>query len=208
MKETGILFKADMVRAILEGRKTQTRRIVKPPKKWIAEYPYLDPWAMNEPGVTWWWNGVHKHVGVSQECPYGKPGDRLWVRETFSVHPEIANIAYRADGEEFEDSDGFMWVPKWTPSIHMPRGNSRIDLEITNVRIERLQDISEEDAQAEGCTKNHNGYYWAGPHQEYGLKQLTTAIRAYRDLWESINGPGSWDKNPWVWVIEFERKKV
>jgi hypothetical protein len=78
-------------------------------------------------------------------------------------------------------------------------------LEITSVRLERPQDISEADAIAEGCAKNHNGYYWGGPHAVSGLKQMATAVSAYQDLWESINGPGSWEANPWVWVVEFKR---
>jgi hypothetical protein len=86
----------------------------------------------------------------------------------------------------------------------MPRAASRITLELTRVRVERLQDISESDAIAEGCTKNHNGYYWGGPHAVSGLKQMETAKSAYRDLWDSINGPGTWDLNPWVWAIEFK----
>ena len=86
----------------------------------------------------------------------------------------------------------------------MQRWASRITLEVTNVRVERLQEISEADAIAEGCTQNHNGYYWGGPHGTCGLKQMATAKQAYQDLWESINGLGSWDENPWVWVVEFK----
>jgi hypothetical protein len=87
----------------------------------------------------------------------------------------------------------------------MPRWASRITLEITGVRVERLQDISEADAIAEGCAKNHNNYYWGGPHKAGGLKQMATARQAYQDLWESINGPSSWEANPWVWVVGFKR---
>jgi hypothetical protein len=87
----------------------------------------------------------------------------------------------------------------------MPRAASRITLEITEVRVERLQDISEADSAVEGCTKNHNGYFWGGPHDVSGLKQMATAQQAYRDLWESINGPGSWEANPWVWAVSFKR---
>ena len=183
MKERPILFSAQMVRAILDGRKTQTRRIAKPIKHpdWGNEY---SPGAL----IT----EKESNYVIERACPYGSKGERLWVRETFSHHPQFADIAYRADGEEFEDSDGFLWEPKWKPSIHMPRSASRILLEITGVRVERLQDISEEDAKSEGAQAINFGY---GDCYALGFKQL----------WESINGPGSWDLNPWVWVIDFKR---
>ena len=117
MKETGLMFKAHLVRALLDGRKTQTRRIAKP-----VRHPDLgnvySPGALvleHEP----------QHV-INRACPYGKPGDRIYVRETFSQHPEWGQLAFRADGEEFEDADGWLWEPKWKPAIHMPKALARI----------------------------------------------------------------------------------
>lgn len=180
MIEKPIIFSGPMVRAILEGRKTQTRRIVK------------DGHALAFLGAD------HKPVLM---CPFGQPGDRLWVRETSLLCRDSNGVcpagngkalAYAADGYELEDGE------RWTPSIHMPRWASRISLEITGIRVERLQDISEKDARAEGVAASR-----VGPCQD-GL-----FYRLHRDsfieLWESINGPGSWDANPWVWVIEFRR---
>jgi len=209
MKSRPILFSGAMIRAILGGSKTQTRRVLKGMAlDWISTPTGFDPQFIADAG--------------NRLCPYGQTGDQLWVRETwgarfshadfgavalhwndlrgplkkYRTHQNLALYAMSADGQ---------YCGGWIPSIHMPRWASRITLEITGVRVERLQDISEADAMAEGCTKNHNGYFWGGPHPESGLKQLATAQSAYQDLWESINGPGSWDVNPWVWVIEFRR---
>lgn len=183
MKERPILFSAHMVRAILDGRKTQTRRPVK-------NLGFVT-------GIGHVLNGSDDRSEWPDFCPHGKLGDRLWVRETWSQHPQFADIAFRADGEEFEDSDGFTWIPKWKPSIHMPRKASRIDLEITGVRVERLHDISEEDAIAEGVqiTDEHTGC----------ADDIDSHAHAYKFIWESINGKGSWDLNPFVWVVEFKR---
>lgn len=203
-KERPILFSAPMVRAILEGRKTQTRRVVKMPRGW-PEYSHCDPFAM--PPAVWWWNGEHDRVGVRQECPYGQPGDRLWVRETFVDGYEfddngffkldddgecIERIWYRATDPDLQWYNGESdWPtnPPWKPSIHMPRWASRILLEVVRVRVERLQAINEVDAIAEGADPV------IGDHQPYRA--------GFMRLWESINGPGSWELNPWVWVIEF-----
>ena len=158
MRERPILFSAPMVRAILAGTKTQTRRIKKTP-----------------------------------DCPYGFPGDILWVRETWSTNPEEgpdASIIYRADSEWDETYTGI----KWHPSIFMPRAYSRFTLKITSVCDERLQDITNEDAIAEGTPDLRT------PENNWDMR------RCYRELWESINGKGSWDKNPLVWVIFFMRK--
>lgn len=162
VRERPILFSAPMIRAILDGRKTQTRRAVKD-----DEGPQL---------------------GKSY-CRYGRPGDRLWVRETFCSDvvraPHLPQIAYRADYDEIP-------ALRWKPSIHMPRWASRISLEITDVRVERLQHISEEDAVAEGVGGNPT---------------ITPCFAAerFRTLWESINGIGSWDANLLVWVVSFRR---
>lgn len=192
MVERPILFNSAMVRAILGGTKTQTRRVVKG-----AALEWLEPWMF-----------APEFVAASENamCPFGHSGDRLWVRETWACldsHTRPGSrLAYRANTP---DGERVRVDAPWRPSIYMPRWASRITLEITGVRVERLQAISEADAQAEGCTQNHNGYFWGGPHAEYGRKQMPTAKAAFADLWDSINGPGSWDANPWVWCVEFRR---
>jgi len=207
MKERPILFSGPMVRAILEGRKTQTRRVVKGaptnPESYLLGC-HKGTWGIHE--------DVEKDGGVHRlKCPYGVPGDRLWVRESFRVSPsrhvpdDHGTLTYSADGDsiEFDGSEIDMKrliLGKGYPSIHMPRWASRISLEITGFRVERLNDISENDAFCEGTgyrdidgTSHH-----AGGHPSY-------STGAFKSLWESINGPGSWDLNPWVWVVEFKR---
>lgn len=197
MKERPILFSGEMVRSILDGRKTQTRRIVKPQPgshHWEAikgyELRVSGPHAMsdgrtgfrfshripqnaNDDGVVW------------ALCHYGGPGDRLWVRETWSQPG--GQLRYRADGDR-----GSWDVWKWVPSIHMPRWASRITLEIVSVRVERLWSISRGDAIAEGCPRRRD-------------TGGTSPVVWFHELWESINWKGSWSVNPWVWVIEFKR---
>jgi len=214
VKERPILFSGPMVNAIRDGRKTQTRRKVKLPIK--------DPLTGCEIA------GCEANSLLRQGdklCPYGQPGDRLWCKETFCQFDAYGTPwLYRAD----EDEDGsvpFLMhgeggsgggvantvIERWKPSIFMPRWASRILLEITAVRIERLQDISEEDAVAEGCNETHLEHtedcsdehcaLSGGPDDCCGY--LVSAKLEYKALWESINGPGSWEANPWVWVIEF-----
>ena len=201
MKERPILFSAPMARAILAGTKTQTRRVI-----------------TNHPGDQWTHDGfgritskhpkqgrfglfVRRGLGTDfpecdiVPCPYGQPGDQLWVRETWGLHAygddtdwvkgsctdldlEDSEIAYRADWGPMQESC------HWRPSIHMPRAASRISLEITSVRVERLGDVSESDARAEGVVQS---------------------VAEFKELWASINGPSSWDANPWVWVVEVKR---
>ena len=216
MKERPILMSAPMVRAILADTKTQTRRVVKP----ASGYSWLDIDA-----GTMINNGGHKKHISDLRMPYGQPGDRLWVRETFmDLHgtgvehrDEEGNLqryAYAANtrpgsyGDECRKDFGL----KWRPSSHMPRAASRILLEVTAVRVERLHDISESDAMAEGITT-----IWPdGPRDDGGPNHYTvdvdhghlngpTATTVYRMLWEWINAEGSWDANPWVWVVEFKR---
>lgn len=209
MKERPILFSAPMVRALLDGSKTQTRRIVK-------KHRSDDAFCLVDHGDGWWPHrsndGETPNVDGMEypfACPYGQPRDRLYVRETWRddylrhedpAHDSHIGYLYRADLDEKDDKTN-----PWKPSIHMPKAASRIQLEIESVRVERLNDCSEADAIAEGCAINNNGYYWGGPHPESGTKQMATARKAYRDLWESINGAGSWAANPWVWVVEFKR---
>ena len=186
-----------MVRAILDGRKTQTRRVVR------GQLPN------NRVEVKHGGKWVQMHVTDARlECPYGLPGDLLWVRETFvgPLWPEDEEwpedgytpkyCRYAADGggcPEYENLNGDI-RSAWTPSIHMPRWASRITLEITGVRVERLQDISESDALEEGITYNDI------PNN--GLDTMR-ARTWFRGLWSSIYGEESWHANPWVWVIEF-----
>ncbi|MDE1714786.1 hypothetical protein PWG14_20030 (plasmid) [Chromobacterium amazonense] len=194
MKERPILFAGEMVRPVLAGTKTQTRRV-------MSDRVMKSMRAAASMGeITWFMDegqlGENDLPYIVDFCPYGRPGDRLWVRETFQImrRGDDWDIPiYRAD-----DIAGHINVA-WKPSIHMPRWASRILLEITEVRVERLQDISEADAVAEGVTP--------AAVQSFADTGLVTrpAGFAYRDLWEQINGTGSWDANPWVWVVEFKR---
>lgn len=185
MMERPILFSGPMVRALLDGRKTQTRRVVK-------------------------WRGGLDMLGLP--CPYGEPGDRLWVRETWAPRDseaflrhevEADKLFYRADDERHLLTDG-----RWRPSIHMPRWASRITLEVASVRVERVQDITDADALAEGVTN-----YGDDSQFPPGFSMSTRAARKwrprreFRDLWDSINGkrPGcAWSDNPWVWAVTFK----
>jgi len=217
MKERPILFSAEMMRAILDGRKTQTRRPVK---------PQPDPKRIKEPvnvdGQWCWRNGWDGSLDGKFDCPYGVPGDRLWVRETWCYATESLGVcpatAYRADGavkyHKFEDAtipDGTEmfnamhsdWpdnVTRWRPSIHMPRWASRVTLEITDVRVESIQDISDDDCVAEGVDRN--------PKSDDGRITCGRPLGTFIDcVWNPIyadKGMG-WDANPWVWVIEFKR---
>lgn len=220
MKERPILFSAPMVRALLAGTKTQTRRMMKNPPIWNTEYqPNGWQWIGKNPGepaLTKWPDAakIGREIAIRATCPYGQPGDRLWVREAWGLHAygddtdwlkgscteldlDDHVIAYRADWGPLQDSC------HWRPSIHMPRAASRITLEVTGVRVERLQDISEADAQAEGAREcdpvSGREVLLAGPSQRGSFRLH------YRDIWESINGPESWAANPWVWVVEFKR---
>ena len=205
MKEHPILFSAEMVKAILEGRKTQTRRIIKPQPE-LKTYPHLDNVYSEEeqkfitrPNVNLFWKGTQTHIDeFNQRCPYGKVGDQLWVRETFGKD-FFGTVFYKADD---------LFVPvgakaKWRPSIFMPRKASRIQLEIVNIRVERLDNISEEDAKAEGIEEDNGKYldYSNVKSKHYCL----SAFSSYEELWIKINGKESWEKNPWVWIIEFKR---
>jgi hypothetical protein len=193
LRERGILFSAPMVRAILAGTKTQTRRVVKPQAHVIRSA---------EPDASQLWEAFDEHGKLtvhSIECPYGMPGDKLWVKETFSAcrngakHPDC--IDYRADQKFTPGHDD---EPTWKPSIYMPRSLSRITLEVVDVRVERLQSISASDACAEGVIDATHG--WDG--------NVYYPRARYMELWKSINDkrPGcSWADSPWVWCISFKR---
>ena len=202
MKERPILFSGPMVRAILDGRKTQTRRMV----KWPASYKDHEiadaVRALNRSSTK----SIGRHGpcdGIRDRfrCPYGVVGDRLWVRETFAdARAMWGKVFYRADDQTDHDSDG-----TWTPSIHMPRWASRITLEIVSIRVERLQEITEEDAKAEGVERG----IWSQPAGLFmePCDETDDKHATYRDgfgfLWSSIYG--NWDSNSYVWVVEFRR---
>jgi len=244
MRERPIIFNADMVRAVLDGRKTQTRRIIQSPAKNMQAngQKVID---YREPGDKWYGEHVfsmRNHSGTwcdytkeqfLAKCPFGAVGDRLWVRESFYEHgrwqgggydPEDSyfvsdkQVLYPADGikRPTERKREDFWRSR--PSIHMPRWASRITLEITGVRVERLQDISEIDAKAEGLAEitkdgslfkfgisDRDGYPGTDDRGWPWHEWERSPISAYSKLWQSIYGADSWQANPWVWVIEFKR---
>lgn len=219
MKERPILFSGPMVRALLDGGKTQTRRLLKPLPFSVAEVAsgnHLFDYRADLGD----YERVLPMVDLLKRCPYGQPGDRLWVRETFTEGWPLRSDGivdefdedgnqkpkqpyYRASNPDLEWCEGGDDCPApvpWRPSIHMPRAISRITLEVMGVRVERLQDISEADAMAEGSRS------WA-LEQYTPVKDIPAGETRliFRQLWEQINGPGSWAANPWVWVVEFRR---
>lgn len=199
MKERPILMSAPMVRALLAGMKTQTRRVVKPQPPRDCESVYA-PFAKDPNN----WQGVCADdlIGWYGRCPYGVPGDRLWARETWTGADDPAHkhaVHYRADGER---------ACRWRPSIFMPRWASRLMLEVVNVRVERVQEINEPDAIAEGVqfVKEHSP-----DHRRYaapaGQETWSTAHDAFAWVWHRLNAKRGygWDKNPWVWCLTFKR---
>jgi hypothetical protein len=205
MKERPILFSAPMVRAILDGSKTQTRRIVKPQPEWTEP---ATAWVFRDdghsgPGWYAYSDDYPEEGALFYRCPYGRIGERLWVRETWAevgaMDPGL--IVFRADfpacvPSQYENVPAASEIA-WKPSIHMFRRHSRINLEITGIRVERLNDISEKDARAEGAKP-----YLLPVHP---AREQLRHVDGYTQLWGQINGAGSWDANPWVWVVEFKR---
>lgn len=196
MKERPILLNVEMVRAVLGGRKTQTRRIMKvqPDSPGYGLRFITESFNNRDTGKYFWSQsdgcGINKPRSKPFSCPFGAVGDRLWVRETwarYNIDQDTHDIAYRATTPDDWPKEG-----RWRPSIHMPRWASRITLEITGVRVERLKCISEEDARAEGAPTECC---------VIGDKHFL----GFRTLWRSIYGEESWQANPWVWVIEFKR---
>lgn len=242
MKGRPIIFNGHMVRAILSGRKTQTRRVmIEPPDK----FTHID--FDEKQGWHWWWN-VERHYtdhsDVEREyrpinCPHGKPGGQLWVREKFALYQTVNHIR-RSDGrasDEISDgligycADGFDTIEdfrehirqmsgadleavvidgdRWKPSIHMPRWASRINLEVVSVRVESVQDITEEDAKAEGVDGGCLNCGESSAEQSCGCDRPEPNYRdAFSGLWDSINAKRGydWASNPWVWVVEFKRE--
>lgn len=204
MKERGMIFNAEMVRAILDGRKTQTRRPVKFP---VHDKNLGCELAGNE-------LAGELSAGNYLNSAFGKSGDRIWVRETFCPVDDTQYggekwVDYRAT-PRYEASHPAGWdsapndaeALKWRPSIHMPRWASRILLEITGVRVERLNSISQEDAQAEGLELTGWRPTYSDPDSG---GEVMTPYDNFAQLWESIYGAENWQANPWVWVIEFKR---
>lgn len=192
-RKRGILFSAPMVTAILAGRKTQTRRVIKPQPVGGFAGVCADGTAF---GATC---SPQENVRMDR-CPYGVAGDRLWVRETWMQPlPEEKTIWYRADADATAEA---FTQGCWRPSIFMPRWASRITLEVVAVRVERLNDISEADARAEGVAEIATREM----QSDSTIRPLVISARSvFQSLWSDINGAGSWSANPWVWVIEFSR---
>lgn len=225
-KDRPILFSGEMVRAILAGRKTVTRRVVKP-------QPELRARRRGDGPGGWWWKTAHVEMNnwtdptkfaaeVAKECPYGQPGDRLWVRETWAdTNGESGPmISYKAGGDRFLVDESYpveysrypgcdfaMWCGDlrrgceghaWRPPLSMPRWASRLTLEVTGVRVERVQEISAQDCFSEGISVGA-----IGPTREACDR---VRIDAFREIWDSLNAKRGfgWDKNPWVWVVEFK----
>ncbi|WP_446718057.1 hypothetical protein [Cupriavidus sp. OTU4054] len=218
-----------MVRATLDGRKTQTRRVLKPQplpnvNGWDWSWPI--PGKNVTPGTRDYWRNDAKNPIAPRYCPHGQPGDRLWVRETHYAFGrwETRHSAKKGrdewhfvdltldSGREYQYPDTFEPVamlprgdvtPSWwkRPAIFMPRAASRIAREIVSVRVERLNDCSEADALAEGVTATPDGAF----HIEQDMYRAPDPVECYARLWAAINGDGAWTANPWVWVVEFRR---
>lgn len=188
--ERPMLFNGDMVRAILEGRKTQTRREVKLSKHYSN--CHLEIENKNLMVVNTQDQEARKEI----YCPYGSVGDQLWVRETFGLLGDEAKHVLHYRATHYRDGKNM----GWKPSIHMPRWASRIQLEITGIRVERLNDCSESDAKAEGVKPDNE----TSKDVMDGIVPQLQHKEPYMRLWEKINGAGSWAANPWVWVIEFK----
>lgn len=225
MKERPMIFNTEMVRAILDGRKTQTRRIMKkqpePSKAREGDFYFPCDKMQSMVHVSDFIPGnsmiPDAHEFFSKCCPFGEVGDRIWVRETwarYNIDQDSHDMAYRATTPEDWAEEG-----RWRPSIHMPRWASRITLEITGVRVERLNDITHEDAGREGLhtevwdqtvvARNYAAedeffQFWSESMPHY--VEMNELFRAsFHSLWQSIYGEESWQANPWVWVIDFRR---
>lgn len=208
MKEKPILFNTPMVQAILDGRKTMTRRIVNID---ASEWGNTNVRATDQDSVE----QLFKHRIFCDEtqivkCRYGKPIDMLWVRETWMENPNVDFFPDEPYYFKASKSKQFLeeWPNSWRPSIHMKKDAARIWLQIEEIRVERLQDISEEDAKAEGIEEyGPFGEYKGSIHPSGGCMRYRAygkASRAFEDLWVEINGEDSWKATPWVWVIKFK----
>ena len=193
MRKRPVLMHARSIKGIMEGRKSQTRRIVKPqpPERWTQHEftaPDMVRWAYQLPSLDW----------HTVKCPYGQPGDRLWVRETWCLGGEDGKkVLYRAT--EGSDADC------WRPSIHMPRWASRLTLEVANVRVERVQDISYSGITREGVIPELRPGLDVSIDGELSDMGLSAVRDQFKRLWDDTNGKGAWDRNDWVWVVEFKK---
>ena len=213
MKDRPMLFSSSTVRALLDGRKTQTRRVVEPQPTSILAQPgegKVPSWAIvNHAPAT----GVCVNAYGNEDwlrCPYGQPGDRLWVRESWKAHTTFDHLPPRdipASHVWYLADNGYKAQSRTRASIHMPRWASRILLEIVSVRVERLQDISEADAKAEGVIPREVRQFaiFGASATERAAIYRDAAVEPYCELWQQINGADSWDANPWVWAVEFQR---
>jgi hypothetical protein len=218
MKERPVIFNGEMVRSILEGRKKQARYIVTPQpinsKVGMVNACYCghpELWLVDGDVGSYTCNGL---IAPEWLCPFGVIGDRLWVRETFAIGLcTESTLAYKATHKPDDLEEGWFEKIEWKRSSHMPRWASRINLEITGVRVERLKDITEEDASYEGMSftdyrldrfnQQRAGWLWkkSSKYEEC----LQSARSAFGNLWESIHSEESWNANPLVWVLEFKR---
>ncbi len=212
MNERPILFSGPMVKALLSGEKTQTRRVVHLQLSPKAHSPFL-----GADGIWRWMTGRVSYKGDEIRCPYGAPGDRLWVRETWEFRPSWGarvTVIFGAGGEEKECEPPPDWNPtvwnrrqRWRPSIHMPRWASRVSLEVTEVRVQRVHEITEADAKAEGIADNHAE--WSHEARELGIAPgLQTRREAFAITWNKLNGKREgcdWKSDPWVWALTFRR---
>lgn len=198
VKERPVLFNGEMVRAILDGRKTQTRRMVKPQPNWIRP-------CVGEDGIAHGYCNSGPTEGL--RCPFGQVGDQLWVREAWGLHdtlpkdgPDNATVYYRStDGDRHD-----LRYQKWRPSIHMPRWASRITLEIIEVCVEQLQDIGSDGRSGKAVLAEGVKQCYIDKFTEWFHPDDCPAM-AFRELWQSVYGAESWAANPWVWVVEFRK---
>lgn len=215
MKERPILMHARSINGILEGRKMQTRRIIKIPQVYLSSYgaSIVKMSMVDGEALIEGWPKQEREMGnfgrcQRIKCPYGQPGDRLWVRETWRPkpwakdrhsHPEVA---YRADDKSGSLNQNLeilkKLLPGWKPSIHMPRWASRLNLEVLSIDVQRVQDISEADAKAEGC-QIPEVMHADEPIESYDYRTY------FRALWDDTNGAGAWERNDWCWVVDFKR---
>jgi len=187
MTERPILFTPENAQKCHEGTKTQTRRIIKPQPISISWFEHQNGWCARVREDT---GSAESPAYVMVPCPYGIVGDRMWVRETWAKRGEMQSAIFKAEEKRAIGAYGCV---KWKPSIHMPKWACRTWLEITEIRVQRLQEISEDDCYAEGLQRGM-------------VDDRSDAMQSwYRELWESINGPGSWATNPWVWAITFRK---
>lgn len=242
IKERPMIFSGPMVRGILDGSKTQTRRVVKPQPPRPGEFKYSkapDKAFWREDWQKWWLvpgdveeSDPSPHTLYEYQCPYGKPGDRIWVKETWRPKQHNFPTGHPYDYRATAQQDLVPTEGPWKSPRFMPRVASRILLEITDVRVERLQGISEEDAIAEGVAhlftakeieqnprlavsaNSWYNYLWHGDSEaptkyvnqwDYQYSGYKTAAGSYSSLWAKINGPESWHQNPFVWAITFKR---